>query len=149
MRSSCQKLWAMLENANLWLCLSTNYSIIMGGLGGKITMSIGLRQGDPLSLFLFILIVDWFWEDPWIDDRALKFSFPRICNIITTKESLVYLYWSESSRDWLLCLLEKIWLMRKLLDPWHYKNVLEQTRPFHEGASKSWPLQNDGCFLGL
>ena len=40
---------------------STNFLIIIKGhTRGKIKAAHGLRQGDPLSLFLFIIIVDCF-----------------------------------------------------------------------------------------
>lgn len=40
---------------------TTNFSIIINGKPrGKIKATRGLRQGDPLSLFLFIIIMDCF-----------------------------------------------------------------------------------------
>ncbi|KAF3778597.1 LINE-1 retrotransposable element ORF2 protein [Nymphaea thermarum] len=70
---------------------SVSYEMVINGrLGDRFTASKGLRQGDPMSPYLFILVMEIFNRRIQVQVRNKTIHIPKIRNVSHETEAVMY-----------------------------------------------------------
>lgn len=93
--------------STMWMCgcvRNVKYSIFINGTPkGSIQATRGLRQGDPFSPFLFLIVLDvlsrlifkgvgracTFWEDQWVGERSICSLFAHLYLLSSSKNCMI------------------------------------------------------------
>ncbi|XP_060969479.1 uncharacterized protein LOC133036764 [Cannabis sativa] len=145
------------------LVVSVRYLIISGGQHlGPIAPSRGIRQGDPLSPYLFIICVEGpsslirkYETKGWIKGCQVARGAPHITHMFFADDSYLYCRALESEAQRIMTLLEKYELAsslkvnRQKSSIFFSKNTNLSTRDNICSIMGMHEARDDGFYLGL
>lgn len=81
------------------MCLSVDFLVLINGqLGKRFKPTRGLRQGDPLSPFMFLIVIDVLSrlihgavEEGFIDAIKISSTGPTLSHLLFTDDTLIFL----------------------------------------------------------